>query len=95
MPNQNLHMVPKLEGTHNFLDWKTRCVAALESAIVWKFVEGTPADPVGDADEKPYQYEGCLEKFCTKAKQACTIIILTCSSSIQKTLIDIPKAKDC
>jgi hypothetical protein len=95
MPNLNLHLVPKLEGTHNFLDWKTPCIAALEAADVWQFVEGDPAGPVRDEDEKPYLFEERLAKFRTKAKQARTIIILTCTSPIQQTLADISNAKDC
>jgi hypothetical protein len=90
-----LQLVPKLQGSHNFLAWKTPCIAVLEANNVWKFVEGDPTPPTQNDDKKAYVFKEHLEKFLTKSKLACTIILCTCSSPIQLTLAKAKTTKEC
>jgi hypothetical protein len=88
-------MVPKLEGSHNYLDWQASIIACLRQSQGWQFIEGTPSPPIQDPDEKSYAFQERVDKFKMKQEAAQTLIICTVSPAIKRNLAKIDTAKEC
>lgn len=91
----NASSIPKLEGTSNFQQWKVICMSSLQSSGVWKFVIWEAVPPLQDPAEREYSFQDRLENYHSRAAQARNIILCSCSSHIQQTLVEVLTAQAC